>query len=231
MQTVLDHIEERRETFRQAPFFQFLHSPQDDPVRTLGFVKHAAYFIMAFADLNHYALRSLGPNDRWQARQAVEDTHHWPWFLDDLAALGLDDIQPFSETLRFLWSEDNRAARLLPYRLWSMAERADPLERVVIIEAIEAAGEVFCRAMAEIADRIPPVPLGQKLHYVAETRHFAVEHDADGSHEEALHGGNDVTLEVDPALRARHLALVSEVFDHFTALVDELHVHARRIAA
>lgn len=228
MQAVLDHIEARRQAYASLPLFDHLRDPGDDPAGALTFMRNAAHFVMSFADLNRFCFRDEIHTGGWQDdvnAHTYEDDHHWPWYLSDLKTLGLDDRLSFTEALQFLWADANRGTRLLSYRLWALAENALPLERMVIIEAIEATGVVFFGGLVSVSRRVPEGRLARPLIYVAD-HHFAVEqgHAAgQASHDERL-----AQIALSDAERRRYIRLVDAVFDHFIAWSAELYVHAMR---
>lgn len=228
MQAVLDHIEARRQAYASLPLFDHLRDPGDDPAGALTFMRNAAHFVMSFADLNRFCFRDEIHTGGWQDdvnAHTYEDDHHWPWYLSDLKTLGLDDRLSFTEALQFLWADANRETRLLSYRLWALAENALPLERMVIIEAIEATGVVFFGGLVSVSRRVPEGRLARPLIYVAD-HHFAVEqgHAAgQASHDERL-----AQIALSDAERRRYIRLVDAVFDHFIAWSAELYVHTMR---
>jgi len=226
MQAVLDHIEARREAYSDLPLFRHLRDPGSDPAGALTFMRNAAHFVMSFADLNKYCWRDEANPGGWQAdvnAHTREDDHHWPWYLSDLIGLGLDHELSFTEALQFLWSDANRETRTLSYRLWSLSEPATPLERMIIIEAIEATGVVFFGDLVSCARRIPEGRLSRPLIYVAD-HHFAVEQGHGAG--KATHDERLTEEKLTPAERERYLDLVDRVFELFTAWSAELHRHA-----
>lgn len=230
MKSVLEHIEGKRIEFQDAALFQQLGQRQSDPVRALWFMKHAAHFVMAFSDLNKFCLREANALDKWQDvvnKHTFEDDRHWPWYLDDLATLGIDDVTSFADALRFIWADDNRATRVLSYKLWAMAEPADSLERLVIIEAIEATGEVFFSHLVGVSRQIPNERLERPLLYVAD-HHLTVEQGHSAGRSDAEHGLGDVRIT--NSARQRYYSIVDQVFSCFRDWVDELYRHAQEIS-
>ena len=74
-----------------------------------------APFIMDFGDLNRYVLRDEMSDEPFQALVNVrtyEDDHHWPSYLDDLAALGHDERTSTTDVLRQLYSDRTAVNRL-----------------------------------------------------------------------------------------------------------------------
>jgi len=226
MQAVLDHIEARRQAYAELPLFRHLRDPGADPAGALTFMRHAAHFVMSFADLNKYCWRDEQNPGGWQDdvnAHTREDDHHWPWYLSDLVALGLDRQMPFTEALQFLWADANRETRTLSYRLWSLSEPATPLERMIIIEAIEATGVVFFGDLVSCARKVPDGRLTRPLIYVAD-HHFAVEQGHGAG--KATHDERLAEIPLTTAERERYIGLVDRVFELFIAWSAELHRHA-----
>jgi len=63
------------------------------PRERLAIFPCMAPFILAFGDLNKYVMRDEASTDKHQQlvnKHTYEDDHHWPWYLEDLTALGFD---------------------------------------------------------------------------------------------------------------------------------------------
>jgi hypothetical protein len=226
MKDVLEYIEARRAAYAELPLFRMLRDPGDDPARALAFMRHAAHFVMSFADLNKHCWRDDENPFGWQEdvnAHTREDDHHFPWYLSDLIALGLDRPMPLTEALQFLWSDANRETRLLSYRLWSLSEGRTPLELMILIEAIEATGLVFFGSLVDCAAKIPAGCLSRPLIYVAE-HHFAVEQGHSAG--KATHDERLADVDLSPTEREHYLDMVDKVFDLFIAWSAELHGHA-----
>lgn len=176
MKEVLAHIQKKRKIYEQLPFFQFVKDKNIDPRRRLAWATYAAPFIMSFVDLNKYIFRVEPTSDELQIiinRHTYEDDHHWQWFLEDLGRLEFDTTLRFSEALRFLWSEETKTSRCLTYELCRFAVGATPVQKIIVIEAIEAAGNVQFSA-ATIAGRDLQTLTGKQYLYFADV-HLSVE--------------------------------------------------------
>lgn len=192
-----------------------------DPLKRLAFVPAIAHFVLTFADLYTHLLREEPPRDDYQAlvnAHTREDDDHWKWYLTDLATLGADPKMAFSDAVRFLFGEATLQTRLLSYHMCRMGLAAGSLERLVIVQCIEAAGRVSLGASAVVAREIGE-RTGQSLvyfgphHVETEDRHLLW------------------TDRVERELRSLRLsderaeelcALVHRSFDLFTAFSREL---------
>lgn len=149
MQGIFEIIEQRRRRYESHPFIQFLRDDRIPAAQRLSYAPYASHFVLTFADMNRYYLRQEEGSDRSQPmvnRHADEDSTHFAWFLHDLGVLGFDTQCRFSDALRFLWSEEGRAMRDLGYFVVSAARDATPTMRLVVIEAVEAMGNVWLEA-------------------------------------------------------------------------------------
>jgi hypothetical protein len=160
MRNVLQAILRAKRDYARLPFFDFLRDESIAPRQRLAFVPCMAPFIMDFGDLIRYVLRDESSDDPYQVlinEHTYEDDHHWPWYLDDLAALGHDEQRSTTAVLRELYSEPLAVSRLLAGRLAHLVVDATPIERLVVIEAIEATGNVLFTHTAPLAGRVERV--------------------------------------------------------------------------
>jgi hypothetical protein len=225
MRSVLRHIAAAKRTYAAEPFFEFLRDGSCAPRDRLRFVPCMAPFIMDFGDLNRYILRDESSTDPLQQlvnAHSREDDHHWPWYLDDLALLGHDGPRRPTDVLRDLYSDRMAVGRLLAGRLARLVEVASPLERLIIVEAIEETGNVLFDLTASLARHVERDE-GIVLRYLGDF-HLALEsgHSRDGDDHRTL-----AAIVLDDSGRARAEALVDEVFALFAAWVGELLAYAR----
>ncbi|WP_211130705.1 hypothetical protein [Serratia surfactantfaciens] len=220
MKTVLQHIERNKESYAKLPLFEFLRDERRTPQERLAFLPHIAFFIMAFSDLNKFVLRDETPSiDSYQRKvnaHTYEDDHHWPWYLEDLHKLGYNRSATLAAHLEGLWSDGTRENRLLTYRLCALISSLSGLERIVVIEAIEATGNVLFGLTTPLANRIQQAT-GVELRYCGEF-HLALE----SGH--AQHQGQDDLAEttLTDAVRQRCIAHVDRVFAWFGDFTHEM---------
>lgn len=219
METVLQSIVTRKQQYRQLPLFQFLRDDRHAIAERLAFYPCMAHFILSFGDLNTYVLRREPAPDVHQARvnrHTYEDDHHWPWYLEDYATLGFDRPLCATTLLRHLWSEETRQTRLLMYQLTAMIDRASSVERLAIIEAIEATGEVLFSALLPLAQTLE-AQRGVALRYCG-NHHFQLE----SGHSVGSAQDDIAAIALDAPTQARCLQHVAAVFASFEAWTHEL---------
>jgi hypothetical protein len=213
-----------KRAYSTLPFFRFLEDESVPARRRLGFMPCMAPFIMDFGDLNKYVLRDESSDDPHQHLvnlHTYEDDHHWPWYLEDLDRLGYDTPQPPAELLGSLYSDRHKVNRMLASRLAHLIFGATPVERMVIIEAIEETGNVLFERTAAIARQLERDE-GIELRYLGDF-HLALEsgHARDGDDHRTL-----AAIELSDDERLRCDWLNASVFALFTDWVAELHDYA-----
>lgn len=223
MKIVMRHIFEKKRAYSQLPLFMRMRDKRIDALDRLAFYPCMAHFILSFGDINKYLLRyNTAETVHQQAVNihTMEDDHHWPWYLEDLAKLGFDAVAQGSSWMRFLWSEELSVGRILTYRLAELIEDANPHERLVIIEAIEETGNVLFFELKTLAEIIAG-RIGSELRYCGEF-HFAREtgHTFGADHRLLAE------INLDPASQRRCLDLADQVFALFEAWTHELHAYA-----
>ncbi|MER7974735.1 hypothetical protein ABTX35_37985, partial [Streptomyces sp. NPDC096080] len=90
----------------------------------MSFAPCLAPFVMGFRDVNVYGLRDESPGHVHLQGLVNEHTHeddnHWPMFLDDLDALGLNARTDLVSALRTMWSTECDRTRQLTYGLMAL---------------------------------------------------------------------------------------------------------------
>ena len=217
MQAIFDIIESRRSAYERHPFIRFLRDDSVPATQRLAYAPYGSHFVLTFGEFNRDFLHEDEPDSPQQKminEHAEEDQTHFAWFLHDLKVLGFDLECRFTDALRFLWSDEGKHARELGHYVIAAARDASAELRLVIIEALEAQGNVWLCATAHAASSHPE---GDRLIYFSqhhlerETGH-AIGSDVD-----------EVRATVLPeALRPRAEELIHGVFDRTEAFCDEM---------
>lgn len=229
MKEVLALIEKKKQEFAQTPFIEFLKTKDVDPRQRLAWAPAFAPFAMSFKDFNKLVLRKESATDKLQRminEHAYEDGHHWVWFLQDLKLMGYDYSVNFTDTLRFLWGEETQKVRSMAYNLFAMcAFEDDILMKLVIIESIEATGNVALFEIAQVAKELQQItkqqhPYFGQSHYAKETGHIQAKVD------NVFHFLE--SIELTEAQREKAFMLVERVFNDFTESMNEMLTFAQK---
>lgn len=176
MKDVLSFIEQKKQEFARLPLFEFMQDTSIDPRSRLAWAPCAAFFIMSFGELNKSIFRDPGNSDPIQKlinTHTHEDDHHWVWFLQDLEKLGFDYSWKFSDSLKFLWGEETQVPRWVIYSLANHAITSTPLQKLVIIEVLEATGNIVFEHASQVAIELQKIS-GQQYNYFG-AFHLSVE--------------------------------------------------------
>ncbi|MBE9050591.1 hypothetical protein IQ243_09230 [Nostocales cyanobacterium LEGE 11386] len=227
MQEVLTFIENKKQEFADLPLFEFMRDKSIDPRQRLSWAPYAAPFIMNFGEMNKYVFRDEPTSDPIQAiinKHSYEDDHHWLWFLEDFKQLGIDQSLKLSEALRFLWGEETEISRWLVYQLYKFTLQADSLQKLIVIEVIEATGNVMFSVAADIGKEIKAITQKEFLYFA--NFHLNVE----TGHTTGSPGIEEFIQEIQLTEKTRQEAfeIVEQVFDVFTKFTHELLVHAKK---
>jgi hypothetical protein len=229
MKAVMRELAQAKRHYSQLPFFDFLRCESLAPRDRLAFFPGMAPFILAFSDLNRFVLReeaSSDPHQQLVNDHTEEDDHHWPWYLEDFTKLGFDHSHAVTQVLRSYMKDDAAQNRMLAPRLAQLIYGASPVEKLVIVEAIEETGNVLFGLTCKLAQRIQAEG-GPELRYLGQF-HFARE----TGH--AMHGMDHRILEsisLTQLERVRCLDLSFRVFDLFADWTTELLAYAKNAIA
>jgi hypothetical protein len=220
MRSVMRAIFQAKKKYAMLPLFELMRDESLTARERLLFYPCMAPFILDFGDLNKYVLRDEGSADPWQAlvnTHTHEDDHHWPWYLEDLTKLGFDERAPMTQVLSFMYSDATSISRMLSKKLAHLVYGATPVERLVIIEAIEETGNVLFALTAALARRIEAEE-GIVLRYLGDF-HFQLEtgHAMSGADHRELSA-----ISLDDAARSRCMRHVTNVFKYFEEWTTEL---------
>jgi hypothetical protein len=230
MKTIFEQIESRKRRFADRPIFLFMRDEARPAQERLAFVPYLSHFILTFADLYRFVLPEHPPRDRYQELVNIhlsEEETHFGWFLADLANMDLDPEVRFSDTLKFIWSDATLKSRMLAYHMCRMGFGASSLRKLVQVQAIESTGRVALESLVCAGggvfgrSRKKLVYFGQH-HLETETHHTLEE----SSMRESLEA-----IVFDERTRTEMLAVVDEVFQHFTAFADEAYEYAAKGSA
>jgi hypothetical protein len=226
MKEILAFIDHKTQEFTKIDFFKFLQNKQIDPRQRLAFAPCIAPFAMSFGELNRDVFRAEPTTDPVQQlinTHTFEDENHWPWLLEDIEKLGLNRWTTFNDGLRFLWGQETAKARQAAYYLYHYTAQAPALQRLIVIDATEATGNVMLRMTAKVIRELQltdprDYPYFGNSHLVVDTGHTFCTSEGRQFIE---------SIELDEANRQQGLGLVEKTFEVFTDLMQELMIFAQ----
>lgn len=224
MEEIFGQIEQASRQFARHPFFHYLRSSEVAPLQRFAFARQLTPWVLGFADFCRDIVADEQSEDLLQRQLNVhtrEDQDHWRWFLQDVAALDAARGAPpmsWSASVEFLWGPTTLAARRLTSTCVGLGYGASPLEKLVVLESVEATNKVALEAVQEAA-RALARETGIELVYLGEV-HERAEQGHTREHEEH---GEVRALVLEDARRVHMRSLIERVFAAFDALMTELH--------
>lgn len=222
MEEILAYIEQKKSEFSQLPFFEYLRDQSFSPMQRLAFAPCAAPFVMTVGELNRSVFRVEPTDDLIQKiinKLSYEDDHHWVWFLEDLEKLNLNPVESYTKTLNFLWSEETNETRRLCHELYRCTFGATPIQKMVVIEVIEATGNIAGEVLSKVTDDLLKSTKKQEYRYFG-TSHLMVE---PGNSYSSLKDKQFVeSIQISEDLKKESLELVDYIFSIFSSFVNEL---------
>jgi hypothetical protein len=215
----MNHIRSRGERFARQPMFEYLRDEQIPPEQRLCFLPMMAHYVFSFVDINQYILRDESIDTPFQRLVNIhtrEDATHWPWWIADMQTAGLDKTGSFTSAMLFTWSDATRRSRILTYDLIAAIARATPVQRLAIVETIEATGYAFLSATASACQKLDPNP-----YVYCGATHAHVESGHHMGTDDAVDYLGSITLtddELDDTL-----AVVDRLFGSYIGFVDEMY--------
>ncbi len=222
MKQVFEHIQQASATFEGRPLFLYLRDESLSPRERLAFVPCMSHFVMTFADLYHFFLTEETPKDHYHElvnTHLAEEGTHWKWFLADLTNMNLDPELRFTDAVRLLWGEATKETRRLAYEICKLSAGMSSLQKLVLVQSIEATGRVGLEAAVPVGNAVAR-DMKRNLvyfgghHLETEQQHTLEETDVHSALE---------ALQLDDATRADLCGIVDTVFAHFASFVDEAH--------
>ncbi|BAY96186.1 hypothetical protein NIES37_01130 [Tolypothrix tenuis PCC 7101] len=178
MKEVLELIQNKKQEFSELPLFKFMQDRSIDPIKRLSWTPYFAPIAMGFTDLNKYIFRKEPTDNKIQKiinQNTYEEETHYLWFLEDLAALGFDHSQKFSDSLKFIWADEGmKNTRLTCLQTALLTYQADPVVVLAVIEVIEATEDIIFTHTTRITEELKEIT-NQKYIFFGKTHSDAVE--------------------------------------------------------
>jgi hypothetical protein len=226
MEELLALIKEKQAKHSRLPLYEYLRDTKIDPNERLAFAPCFAYFVMSFCELNRDILRVEPTTDPIQAlvnHHTYEDEDHWIWFLEDLTKLGYDESVKFTEALRFLWSDETRVQREAVRWLFETGASANPFQRFVLIESIEAVADIFLKATQSVAVELK-VTDGLDCRYFGDL-HTSVDSNHTMYTPDAQSFISDIQLTLEE--KEEVIRIIDGTFDILTRVMSDLLAHIK----
>ncbi|MDP8932835.1 MAG: hypothetical protein M3N42_01455, partial [Cyanobacteriota bacterium] len=148
MQEIVAYIEQKKQKFAKLPLFEFLAKKHIHPNQRLIFAPVLDPVAVGLIDLNKYVLRESSSNNKVQElinKYTYKKNYYWQGYLEHLETLRFNHLMSYGD-FRLLWGEETKKTRSLCSVLESYAFQASPIQKLVLVEVIEATATVFFEA-------------------------------------------------------------------------------------
>ncbi|MCA9619393.1 MAG: hypothetical protein KC731_10225 [Myxococcales bacterium] len=203
--TIADRIADRTTRYAALPVFRAFADDRIPPARFSEFLREQAMAARWFQDLIWATTDvSEGPFAPFLARHRRVDSGHYKWANQDVAANGLPAM-----SVDDLFALERLSTRVQMARILAACHEASPEKRVVILAALESAGEVTLGGLNKYVKRHG---LEKKNLYLGD-HHLRLER---GQHDAVADVAAAVMASTDDEL----LATVDLVFDALTTMFE-----------
>ena len=226
MRRVMATIRKRTQEYAKQPLFEFLADTAVPAATRLSFAPCVAHFVMSFADLYADVLFEEPTQNKYQQlvnTHTKEDENHFRWFLADLEKLGADPQVRFSDALRFVWGTHTRQMRLLSYHMCRLGFRVEPLQKLVLVHCIEAAGKVTVDSVSKVGREFSQQTGARLVYFGPHHSETESEHTVEGDETRQM----IEAIQLDAATAERYSVIVDEAFQYFSAFSAEMLDFAR----
>lgn len=172
MKSVLRELAQAKRHYSTLPLFDYLRNDTIAPRDRLAFVPYLAPYLLGLADLVHAMVREQPAEDPCRDllnQRARDEEHRLSWYFEDLRKLGFDNTTSVTQSLRVWTRNDTRCVRTLGLRLAQAVHAATPLEKLVLLQSIDATDEVLFGLTAKAGAGIFPAG-GPELRFFGPAR-------------------------------------------------------------
>ena len=227
MKEILDLIQNKKQEFAQLDLFKFFQDTSITATDKISWIPNIAPLVMEFAELNKTVFRKEPADNKLQEiinKHTYDDENHWEWFLEDIEILGINTSFNFTDTLRFLWSQETRHTRKICQQITIHTYNADNVIIFLVIESLEAAFEVSLSAVSSVIEELGKIR-GQEYSYFG-NKHAEIENNHLTNHIDVKHYIESIELTVEQRIQAHKI--VNLIFQLLTDSMNELIDNVRK---
>lgn len=225
MQEIITFIQIKKQLFAELPLFEFLANKNIHPKQRLIFAPILDPLAVGLSDLNKYVLRESSSNNKVQElinKYTYKENYYWHEYLEYLDELGFNQSMSYGD-FRLLWGEETKKTRSLCSVLERYAFQADPFQKLVLAEVLEATATFFFETVLKVARELQEIVkkeyvylggtyLGLENHHILNTPEMlqVIAH-----------------IQLTDWEREQAFVLAEKVFELFTEAMNELLGHAK----
>ncbi len=167
MKAIVGFIETKKQEFAELPLFDFLANKNIHPNQRLIFATVLAPLAVGLSDLNKYVLRESSSNSKFQElinKYTYKENYYWHDYLEYLEELGFNQLMSYGD-FRLLWGEETKKTRSLCSVLERYAWKASPIQKLVLVEALEGTAKVFFEAALAVVMELQQITQKEYVYF------------------------------------------------------------------
>ena len=225
MEEILAFIQTKKQEFAHLPLCEFLANKHIHPNQRLIFAPVLAPLAAGLSDLNKYVIRESSSNNKVQElinKYTYKENYYWQGYLEHLETLGFNELMSYGD-FRLLWGEETKKTRSLCSTLERYAFEASPVQKLILVEVLEATATVFFEAALAVVMELQQITKQEYVYfgggYVGLENHHIL------NTPEMLQVLAEIKLT--DSERQAALELAQNIFELFTESMNELFGHTK----
>ena len=225
MEQILAFIQTKKQEFAKLPLFEFLANKHIHPNQRLIFAPVLDALAADLSDLNKYVIRDSSSDNKVQElinKYTYKENYYWHGYLERLETLGFNQLMSYGD-FRLLWGEETKKTRSLCSTLERYGFQASPVQKLILVEVLEATATVFFEAALAVVMELQQITKPEFVYlgagYVGLENHHIL------NTPEMLQVLAEIKLT--DSERQAALELAQNVFDLFTEAMNELLAHSQ----
>lgn len=224
MEQILAFIQTKKQEFAKLPLFEFLANKHIHPNQRLIFAPVLDPLAAGLSDLNKYVIRESSSDNKVQElinKYTYKENYYWHGYLEQLETLGFNQLMSYGD-FRLLWGEETKKTRSLCSTLERYGFQASPVQKLILVEVLEATATVFFEAALAVVMELQQITKQEFVYlgagYVGLEDHHILT-------PEILQVLAEIKLT--DSERQAALELAQNVFELFTEAMNELLAHSQ----
>ena len=225
MEQILAFIQTKKQEFAKLPLFEFLANKHIHPNQRLIFAPILDALAADLSDLNKYVIRDSSSDNKVQQlinKYTYKENYYWHGYLEHLETLGFNQLMSYGD-FRLLWGEETKKTRSLCSTLERYGFQASPVQKLILVEVLEATATVFFEAALAVVMELQQITKQEFVYlgagYVGLENHHIL------NTPEMLQVLAEIKLT--DSERQAALELAQNVFELFTEAMNELLAHSQ----
>lgn len=224
MEKILAFIQTKKQDFAKLPLFEFLANKHIHPNQRLIFAPILDPLAAGLSDLNKYVIRESSSDNKVQElinKYTYKKNYYWHGYLEQLETLGFNQLMSYGD-FRLLLGEETQKTRSLCSTLERYGFQASPVQKLILVEVLEATATVFFEAALAVVMELQQITKQEFVYLGAGYVSLEDHHILTPEMLQVL-----AEIKLTDSERQAALELAQNVFELFTEAMNELLAHSQ----